>query len=93
MKQVNWKIVNAALWIEIILSYILPFQTSDNFAYKVGIPFPFLTVYDSPIDVNPLSSMYLNPAILGLNAVVLYFLLTYAIKLYRKVKDKRNDTV
>ena len=62
MKKINWKIFNLALWLEVIISYVVPFKVIDNFEYEVGFPIPFISVYDTAIGVSPLMSMYLNPS-------------------------------
>jgi hypothetical protein len=70
VKKINWKILNFAFWIEVILSYVLPFKVVDNFQYNVGFPIPFISVYDTKISVNPLMSMYFNPLGLFLNGII-----------------------
>lgn len=64
MKKINWKIFNADLWIEVLLSCILPFKVVDNFEYKLGYPISFISIYDTEIGTNSLKSMSINP-ILG----------------------------
>lgn len=86
MKKINWKIFNLAFWIEVILSYVLPFKVIDNFQYKVGFPIPFISVYDTAIGVNPLMSMHLNPIGLLFNGVIIYFIILFAIRAYYKIK-------
>lgn len=91
MKMINLKIVNFAFWIEIILCYILPFKTTDNFQYQVGFPIPFISVYDTPIGVNPLMSMHLNPLGLLVNGVLIYFITSVFMKIYKRVKDGQRE--
>ena len=86
MKKINWKIVNIAFWIEIVLSYILPFKVVDDFQYKVGFPIPFISVYDTKIGVNPLMSMHLNPLGLVLNAIIIYMVVSVCMNTYQKIK-------
>ncbi|MFV0314476.1 MAG: hypothetical protein ACK5I7_05160, partial [Anaerotignum sp.] len=61
MAKINWKLLNAAFWCEVILAYVLPFGSYDQFVYQVGFPIPFILVYDTDIGVSPLTSMHLNP--------------------------------
>lgn len=86
MKKINWKIFNAALWFEIVLAYLLPFKTEDNFCYDVGYPFPFLSVYDTKLGVSPFASMSVNPVSLLGNVVIFYFIIVLALKLYHKLR-------
>lgn len=86
MKRNDWKIFNAALWLEVVLSYILPFKVIDDFQYKVGFPIPFLTIYNVPIRISPLVSMGFNLLGFLLNGIIIYFILLFSIKAYQKVK-------
>lgn len=52
MKTINWKLLNLSFWLEIGLSYVLPFKTTDNFQYEIGFPIPFLSIYDTAIGGN-----------------------------------------
>lgn len=84
MKKINWKLFNLALWAEIILSYILPFQTADHFQYSIGFPVPFLSVYRTQISVNPLMSMHFNPLSFVINSLIIYWVMLCAKRLYSK---------
>lgn len=90
MKNINWKILNLAFWIEIVLSYLLPFKIIDNFQFKVGFPIPFITIYNTAIRVNPLMSMQLNPLALLLNAMIIYLIISLPIKASYKFKPQSN---
>lgn len=80
MKKVNWKIVNLAFWIEVILSYFLPFTVTDNFRYQVGFPIPYISVYSDSLSINPFMSMHLNPLPLLFNVIIIYGIITICIK-------------
>ena len=86
MKKIDWKILNIAFWIEIILTYVLPFRGVDDFHSRAGFPFPFICVYDVKIGVSPLSSMHLNPLGFLFNGMVIYLAMMLAIKAYQKLK-------
>lgn len=89
-KFFNLKILNLALWIEVILAYVLPFKVIDNYQYKVGIPFSFITAYEKPLEVNPLMSMYLNPAIFLVNSLIIYAVLILIMLAYSRFKKKKS---
>lgn len=91
MKKPNWKIVNIALWTEVILSYVLPFQTVDNFQYRIGFPIPFLSIYQTGLEITPLLSMHLNPFAFLANAIILYFVIAMSFNIYHKIKKKRSQ--
>ena len=80
MKKINWRIVNIAFWVEIIVSYVLPFRVVNETSYTVGFPIPFITVYASQIGVNPMMSMHLNPIGLVANAAIVYFIIALFVK-------------
>lgn len=86
MRKINWKILNLALWIEVILSYLLPFKVTDNLSYQVGSPVPFITVYAAELHINPFMSMHLNPIGLLFNAIIMYLILSALLKVYYKFK-------
>ena len=90
MRKINWKILNLAFWIEIVLSYLLPFNIVDNFQYKVGFPIPFISIHNTEIRVIPLMSMELNPLALLLNGTTIYLIISFSIKVYRKFKSQSD---
>ncbi len=90
MKKMNLTILNIAIWIEIALSYILPFNVVDDEEYLVGFPFEYLTAYNNNLDVNPLRSMHINPLIFLANVAVIYLLLVALQIACRKMKSKKQ---
>lgn len=88
MRNFNWKILNAALWIEVLLTYLLPFHVTDDFQYQAGFPMSFITVYDTKIGVNPFMSMHLNPMGLLFDVIVIHLILLGCIRLYQKWRVK-----
>ena len=86
MGKVNWKILNAALWIEVILSYLMPFHVTDASSYQVGFPIPFITVYETKPGINPFMSMHLNPIGLVFNGILIYLLISVCMKAYQKFR-------
>lgn len=85
MKKINLKILNIAFWIEIILSYLLPFKMTDNSQYQVGFPIPFITVHATEPGINPLMSMALNPIGLLFNGIIIYLIILACIKAYHRI--------
>lgn len=86
MKKIHWKMVNAAFWIEMALSYFLPFEVTNHFQYQVGFPVAFLTVYDTKLGKNPFLSMHVNPLGLLLDVLVIYWIVFACVKAYRGFK-------
>ncbi len=89
MKKINWKVLNAALWTEVVLSYILPFRAVNGFQYEAGFPIPFLSVYNTAIKGSPLMSMNLSFGGFLLNGAIIYCILLLAIKTYQKFKSEK----
>ena len=84
-EKINWKILNLAFWIEIILSYILPFKVTDNFQYQVGIPIPFISVYATRFSISPFMSMHFSPSGLLFNGIIIYLLIILCTIGYQKI--------
>lgn len=89
MKKINWKIINFALWAEVLLSYLLPFKVIDGFQYQVGFPIPFISIYNTAFKANPFMSMHLNPLAFLVDGFILYFIILAGVKVYDKFKGKR----
>ena len=85
MKKINWKILNTAFWMELTLSYILPFHVVDNFQYRIGFPVAFLSIYDTKMGVSPLLSMHFNPLTFLADGVSIYLVLLGCVKIYQKI--------
>lgn len=86
MQRINWKILNYAFWIEIVLSYVLPFSVQGSSQYRVGFPIPFLTIHNGSISVNPLMSMHLDPLALLIDGIIIYLIIGFGIKVCGKIK-------
>lgn len=91
MKKINWKILNIAFWLEILLAYLLPFEVADGFKYQAGFPLSFITVYDRAKGVNLFSSMQLYPLAFLANAALIYLIISAVIVSYRRFKGERSS--
>lgn len=85
-ENINWKLLNLAFWIEIILSYLLPFKITDSSQYQVGFPIPFIHINASGLSISPFMSMHFNPLGLLFNGIIIYLMITFSIKIYQKIK-------
>ncbi len=83
----NLKILNSAFWIEIIISYLLPFKITENSQYQVGVPIPFISVNASGFGISPFMSMHLNPIGLLINGIIIYLLIIFCMKVYQKIRS------
>ncbi len=79
MKKIDWKRFNLACWLEIILSYFLPFKVTDAFQYQIGFPSPFLSVYATQPGTSPFTSMHLNPLGFLFDAIVIYLVISVCV--------------
>ena len=86
MEKVNWKILNAALWFEIVLAYFLPFEVTNDFQYQIGFPMSFLAVYDTKIGKSPFDSMHVNPIGFLIDVRIIYLVILLCVKGYKKWK-------
>jgi hypothetical protein len=80
------KILNWSVWIVIISTYILPYQTTDGFATTFGYPLTYLTVYKTDIHVSLLMSNLLNPFTFFIDVLIVYFLINFV---YSKLKKSK----
>lgn len=87
MKNINWTTLNLAFWIELILCWFLPFQTTDHFQYRAGFPTPFLTVYAETPGISLFTSTHLNPLGLLFNVIFIHVIILGCIKAYRKIRE------
>ncbi len=94
IKKINWKALNFSVYFEILIAYFLPFRIIDEYKYQVGFPFPFLTVYDKPIiHVNPFLTMHLNTFKLAINLVIIYFVTILLLRLFKKIKRRKQVVI
>lgn len=81
-RKINWKIVNLAFWVELLLAYLMPLAR-ENAAGQAGFPLPFLTVYENHLGPNLFSSVHVSAGALLADVIALYFLLLGGQALYK----------
>lgn len=81
-KILNWSIV-----ISLLTAYLLPGTSSDGFAFKYGYPFKFFTTYNSPMNIG--DTIFYSTGFdlfgLGMNIVVIYYIIYVFNKLINKI--------
>lgn len=90
-KKINWKLLDSAFWLEVILSYFLPFRISGTSQYQIGFPLPFISVYTAEFRISPFLSMHVNPINLLLNGMILYLAILFFVKMYQKVRYQKSN--
>ncbi len=86
----NTKILNWAAWFTLLLTYVLPYQSTDGFATTFGYPFPFITMYNTSESTSLLKSSYLNVFPLAIDILIIYFVFNFAYRLLVKEKDLKH---
>ena len=96
MKKRNFKL---CLIISFFLSIFIPSTPVDNgiLKYKYGFPFTYITIYQTGETsawffdnfFNGNAGILLNPLTIIVNAIPLYYILFYLIRLYDKIQKKR----
>jgi len=86
----NKKFFNWSAWITLIISYVLPYQSTDGFAANFGYPFSFLTVYNTPINTSLLRSESLNLPAFAINILIIYFIISFVNAQLVKAKSKKG---
>lgn len=80
------KILNWSVWIVIISTYILPYQTTDGFATRFGYPLTYLTVYKTDIHISLLMSNLLNPLTFVIDVLIVYLITNFLYNKFKKSK-------
>lgn len=87
----NKRFFNWSVWVTLLLTYILPYQSTDGFATKYGYPFSFFTVYNTKmIKISLLSSNSINALLLAIDILIVYFVIYAANELLNKRRSDRN---
>lgn len=89
-KKLNKKYFNWAAWITVILTFILPYQSTDGFAFEFGYPFTFLTVYNNKPTKTLVMSSATNILVLLLDMLIVYYIIYFACRLRDKLKEKEK---
>lgn len=86
----NKKFFNWSAWITLLITYVLPYQSTDGFATYFGYPFSFLTVYKTSINTSLFMTEHINLLSLALNILIVYFVISFANAQLVKVKSNRD---
>ncbi len=90
---INKKFFNWSAWITLLITYVLPYQSTDRLSTDFGYPLPFLTVYKTSINSSAPSLLMLNninPLTLTINILIVYFVINSANALLVKMKSNRD---
>ena len=88
--NINKKFLNWSAWITLLMTYILPFQSTDGLATKFGYPFSFLTVYKTSVGTSLLTSQNINVLVLALNIMIIYFVIYFASAQFIKLNSYKK---
>lgn len=80
----NVKLLNISAWLVVLLTYLLPTFKYEQYEVKFGYPIPFLTIYNKEIQKTLLTSFNLNLIALIFDILLIYFILKFIIKVYRR---------
>ncbi|XZK31056.1 hypothetical protein ACSXCN_05940 [Clostridium perfringens] len=88
-ERINFKILNQAAWISLLLTFITPYELDSSGFKNWGYPIKYFTTYEFPQDSNTLLfSTSIN--LLGLisNILIIYILInTFILLKKRFIKD------
>lgn len=82
----NKSIFNISAWITLLITYILPAQSIDEFSSTFGYPFGYLTIYNKPVDTTLISSFNLNIVGVVINILIIYCVIYWG----KAILDKRK---
>jgi hypothetical protein len=90
----NKSFFNWSLWITLLSTYVLPYQSTDGFVAKYGYPFPFFTIHNTNrIGLTLLMSNTIDVVLLAIDIFIVYLVIyfIYAILIKRKSVHDKND--
>ncbi len=88
--KINFKILNQATWISLVLTFITPYELSSSGFKNWGYPIKYFTTYEFPQDSTILLSST-STSILGLisNILIIYIIInTFILLKERFIKNK-----
>ncbi|EHK2334979.1 hypothetical protein ACV3Z4_02640 [Clostridium perfringens] len=89
-ERINFKILNQAAWISLLLTFITPCELSPSGFKTWGYPVKYFTTYEFPQDSTTLLSST-STSILGLisNILIIYIIInTFILLKERFIKNK-----
>ncbi|EOU1465439.1 hypothetical protein [Clostridium perfringens] len=89
-ERINFKILNQAAWLSLVLTFITPYELSSSGFKTWGYPVKYFTTYEFPQDSTTLLSST-STSILGLisNILIIYIVINIFILLKKRfIKDK-----
>ena len=89
-ERINFKILNQAAWISLLLTFITPYELDSSGFKNWGYPIKYLTTYEFPQDSTTLLSST-STSILGLisNILIIYIIInTFIFLKERFIKNK-----
>ncbi|MDM0454486.1 hypothetical protein QTH16_07495 [Clostridium perfringens] len=89
-ERINFKILNQAAWISLLLTFITPYELDSSGFKNWGYPIKYFTTYEFPQDSTILLSST-STSILGLisNILIIYIVINIFILLKKRfIKDK-----
>ncbi|HAT4340693.1 hypothetical protein P5F04_07215 [Clostridium perfringens] len=88
--KINFKILNQAAWISLLLTFITPYELDSSGFKNWGYPIKYFTTYEFPQDSTTLLSST-STSILGLisNILIIYIIInTFILLKERFIKNK-----
>ncbi|HAT4246061.1 TPA: hypothetical protein I9059_001223 [Clostridium perfringens] len=90
-ERINFKILNQAAWISLLLTFITPYELNSSGFKTWGYPVKYFTTYEFPQDSNTLLfSTSTNLLGLILNILVIYILINTFILLKERLKKYKS---
>ena len=90
-ERINFKILNQAAWISLLLTFITPYELSSSGFKTWGYPVKYFTTYEFPQDSRTTLLSSTSTSILGLisNILIIYIIInTFILLKERFIKNK-----
>ena len=90
-ERINFKILNQAAWLSLVLTFIIPYELSSSGFKTWGYPVKYFTKYEFPQDSPTLLSST-STNLLGLisNILIIYIVINIFILLKERLKKYKS---
>ncbi len=90
-ERINFKILNQAAWLSLVLTFIIPYELSPSGFKTWGYPVKYFTIYEFPQDSTTLL-FSTSTNLLGLisNILIIYIVINIFILLKERLKKYKS---
>lgn len=92
IKKINWKLLNIAFYITLIVSYFYPCRLSVNNSIKIGFPFSYFSIYTNIHEgYNLFSSCHVFISGFIIDVLFYFVIISVIAKIFTFIKVRRKN--